>query len=79
MPDPYWEAYGKELRAKKEQEGGIPCCSCGQKFHPEERDEVTCKSCRESRRKATPWRGKGSFGNRPVGFGRTPEQINETD
>lgn len=80
MPDPYWEAFGKDLRAKKEAGSGIPCAACGEKFESENRDQRTCSSCRESMgRRPGPWRGKGSFGTRPVGFGQTEEQRNEAE
>lgn len=76
MPDPYWEKIGKEIKAKKT--GSAICLNCREPFTPD-RSEMHCLSCRESNRRSTSWRGKGSFGTRPVGFTRTHEQINEED
>ena len=83
MPDPYWEKVGQEIRAKKDQLSGPGvqvCTHCGEKFdrHASEKDTRVCSACAASYRKnAGAWRGKGSFGKRPVGIGRTDEEINE--
>lgn len=81
MPDPYWEEIGKSIRQERDSLEGSSvrnCGNCNLKFTPE-RDEWYCLSCRESNKTGSSWRGKGSFGKRPVGWGRTPEQINESD
>lgn len=82
MPDPYWEKIGKKLKAKRTD---LVCVRCGSRFSKGDREDVVaglpqvCLGCSGASSTSGPWRGKGSLGKRPVGFGSTPEQKNEKE
>lgn len=92
MPDAYWEGVRRNIEKKQEEllasGTATRCARCGQLYEQSDRPETgggsqVCASCKGSRagfsRPRDAWRGRGSFGKRPSGYGRTPEQINESE